>query len=831
LSSDITADRRSAIAMAASLALASVTSGGQAQPSRVKRSIQAVGRDMPFDDGWRFHRGAVESFEGPSLNDAQWRVVDLPHDWSIEDIPGGQAPKQLGPFSKNAKGGTATGFTEGGEGWYRKHFRTAGFPADARVELLFDGVYGESEIWLNGHPLGRNVHGYIPFAVDLTPHLVRDGDNVLAVRVRNLGENSRWYSGSGLYRQVKLDVLPAGARIARWGVGAWTRRIENGAADIDVTTRIEATAAGLELVTRLRDIHGAIVAEAVSAATAELKQALALRAPHLWSPDSPYLYTLESELRRGGTTIDRMTQPFGVRIVTFVPQRGMAINGTVAKLRGGCIHHDNGLLGARAFADADERRVRLLKARGFNAIRSSHNPASRSLREACDRLGMLLIEEAFDAWHVAKKPDDFSRHFAEHWEEAIRAMVLSARNSPSVILWSIGNEIPQRATDIGVEWAWKLANAVKRLDPTRPVTAAIHGTIGPPMIASEATARPGFAGRKDNASTIFLDVPGFNYRLENIEPEHGEHPERIVYASETFPRDAFDYQALAERAPYFLGEFVWTAMDYLGEAGIGATTFLKKGGMPFYLAGWPWVNAWCGDIDLIGHQKPPSLARDVAWGLSPLEMMVQRPVPDDTFEYISNWGWTDELPNWTWPGAEGKSLAVRLYTSGDRVDLLLNGRLVGTKALAAGDKGKAEFMVPYAPGTLEAIAWQAGKRIGGRKLETVSAPARLRVTPERGTVGKDRQALNFVAIDVLDGNGRVVPEEVRKIRLAIDGPAELVAFGSANPQATGSFQSPEAQSFRGRAMAILRSRGQAGLVRVTARSEGLPAASAAVRLV
>jgi beta-galactosidase len=819
------ADRREAIVVSAGAAALTLVTGVPALAVSAPAALR-VGRDQSFDNGWRFFRGAREGFERPALDDSAWRNVDLPHDWSIEDAPGGT----VGPFDKKSKGGMATGYTVGGESWYRRHFRTDGMPADARVEVLFEGVYLDSDIWLNGQKLGSNVHGYVPFAFDLTPFLNRGGDNVIAVRVRNLGRNSRWYAGSGLYRQVKLDVLPATTRIARWGVGAWTRRIDSGSAAVDVTTRIEIVDATLELVTRLRDAKGAVVAEAKSTVTGEVKQTLSVRAPHLWSPDSPYLHSLETELRRGSVVVDRMVQPFGVRIVTMDAQRGLTINGKATKLRGGCIHHDNGLLGACAFADADDRRIRLMKARGYNAIRSSHNPASRTLRDACDRLGMLIIEEAFDAWHVAKEPQDFSVHFKDHWAEVVSAMVLSARNSPSVIMWSIGNEIPDRATDEGVLWSWKLANVVKRIDPTRPVTAGLNGVLGAPMIADETTARPGRAAKVDNASTIFLDVPGYNYRLPDIEAEHAAHPERVVYASETFAKEVFDYADLTERLPWFLGEFVWTAMDYVGEAGLGGSVPLKAG-VPFYLASYPWVNAWCGDIDLIGHQKGASRARDVAWGLSPLEMSVQRPVAEGKVEFIAPWGWSDELQNWSWTGSEGKPLAVRLYSSGDRVDLLLNGKQVGTKTLAASDKKRAEFQIPYAPGKLEAVAYRSGKIIGRKTLETVAAPAKLRVTPERTKASRDRQALHYVAIDILDAQGRIVPDEKRTLSLTIDGPADLIGFGSANPLAVGSFQSREAESFHGRAMAILRSQGKAGSMRIEVRAEGLQGAATIVRLV
>ncbi|WP_395395944.1 sugar-binding domain-containing protein (plasmid) [Novosphingobium sp. BL-8A] len=828
MSFGISADRRQALAIAGAGALVPIV-GVAAAPARAVIPDKWILRDIPFDASWLFQRGGGSGFEMPAFDDTAWRRVDLPHDWSVEDIPGGQPPAQIGPFDKRALGDTATGYTVGGEGWYRKHFRVEEYPQNARIEIAFDGIYLESQVYLNGHALGGSVSGYMPFNLDLSPYLNRQGDNVLAVRVTNEGRNTRWYAGSGIYRPVTLEVMPADCHLARWGIAASTRSFAAGKAHVDVVTSIEGTAPGLQLVTRLRDADGQIAAESRSPVTRKVSQSLELRGARLWSPDDPNLYQLETELRRGDTVLDQVVQPFGIRIVTFDPQRGMAINGTVTNLRGGCVHHDNGLLGACAFRDADERRVRLLKARGFNAIRSSHNTASRSLRETCDRLGMLLIEEAFDAWHEHKEPQDFSTRFAQHWEEVVRAMVLSARNSPSVIMWSIGNEIPFRATEEGVAWEWKLANAVKHLDSSRPVTAGLNGVLGQEMVAGADAARPGRAGKVDNASTIFIDVPGYNYRLADIEREHGSHPERVVYGSETFAREVFDYAGLMERAPYFLGEFLWTAMDYIGEAGLGATAFLKKGGFPFYLAKWPWVNAWCGDLDLIGCQKAASLARDVAWGRSPLAMTVQRPVPEGSVAWVANWGWPDELASWTWRGQEGVPLTVRLYTPGDKVQLLLDGKPVGEKMIAATDKMTAEIMVPYAPGRLEAIAWKQGKVVGRTSLETVGDAAALAVTLEAASHRKGREALAYLRIDVVDSAGRVLPEAEPPLSLAIEGAGELAAFGSANPHATGSLKSIEAAAFRGRALAIVRGT-TGGAVQVSVSSSGLRPATARFEL-
>lgn len=781
-------------------------------------------RDIPFNDGWRFRRGEGQGAEAVDLDDRGWRAVDLPHDWSVENIPGKDSP-----FDLSAEGGTATGFTVGGEGWYRKRFRLDHAPRDARVEIVFDGIYELSDVWLNGRPVGASVSGYAPFALDLTPHLNRDGQNVLAVHVRNLGKNSRWYAGSGIYREVRLDILPAAARIARWGVAMSTRRIDGGVAEIDVGARILEPDGSLQLVTRLRDAQGRVVAEAASPATDDVRQVLTTPEPRLWSPTTPTLYTLESELRRGEAIIDRLAQPCGIRIVAFDPQHGMTINGVATKLRGGCIHHDNGLLGARAYGDADERRIRLLQARGFNALRSAHNPASRSLREACDRLGMLLIDEAFDAWHVGKNPDDFSTRFPDHWQEVIRALVLSARNSPSVIMWSIGNEIPDRSSPQGLQWAWRLADAVHRADPTRPVTAAIHGTVGPPVMASPASVAPNRAGKRDNASIVFLDVLGYNYRLDAIEDEERAHPERVVYASESFPKDVFDYKDLMDRSRYFLGEFVWTAMDHLGEAGIGMSTLLKPGPPPVETALPPWTISNCGDLDLIGAQKPQSLARDVAWGISGLEVLVHRPIPQGMTEIMSPWGWPDEAPCWTWPGAEGKPLRVRAYTRGDHVECRLNGRKIGEKKIAKSDRMSGEFEVPYHPGQIEVIARLQGRVIGRRRLETVGPGARLHLAPESRVYQAGPGALSFVHVAIADAKGRLLPDAARDVSLTIDGPAELLGFGSGDPHAMASLQAPVAKTFRGRALAILRPIGPPGSVRIFAQSKGLAPASAVLR--
>jgi beta-galactosidase len=748
-------DRRQVLVTTASATAALVASpvGTTAGPS----AAFTVGRAQPFDLDWRFHRGEGEGFEEPGFDESGWRTVDLPHDWSIEDLsprPAEKGAHLIGPFDMNAEGATATGFALGGEGWYRKRFRLSA-PAEARTEILFEGVYMNSDVWVNGRHLGAHPNGYTPFAYDLTPYLSPAGDNVIAVRVRNLGRNSRWYSGSGIYRHVWLDVLSQPARIARWGVGVATRRVAEGTAEIEIGVRLEDIGIGFTLTSRVKDEAGRTLWEDVTEALTKTGQVATIASPRLWSPETPVLYTLETELRRGSVIIDRCSTPFGVRIVTFDVE-GMTINGRPIKLRGGCVHHDNGLLGAAAFDAAEERKAKLLKARGFNTVRPSHNPFSPAFLRACDQHGLMVIAETFDAWRAPKLPQDYSVYFDDQWRSDLTTIVLSARNHPSIILWSIGNEIPARNLPSGVEAQWALANTVHKLDPTRPVTAAINDFPGRLVTPSERTARPGTAGVPDEPSAIFLDLVGYNYKLRQYERDHQRFPKRIIFGSESFPRDVFAIWELTERSPYLLGDCVWAAMDYLGEAGIGGVLYGAAGGMASPGA-WPRILSDCGDIDLIGNQKAASLARDVVWGLSPLEIAVQKPPPDGEVEILRPWGWSDERQSWTWPGAEGKALAARVYTIGDRVELWLNGRMLGSKPVTAADLRHTEFKPIYVPGVLEAVAFRGAVEIARRRLTTVGSPHGVRLTPERPVGGAGRGDASYVAIEVVDAEGRRTP--------------------------------------------------------------------------
>ena len=462
-----------------------------------------------FDAEWRFLRGDAPAAEAPEFDDTAWRVLDVPHDWSIEDAPPPAAPgfAAVGPFSPASAGGPSTGHTLGGTGWYRKHFKLDPASEGKLTSVMFDGIYMDSDVWLNGRHLGNHPYGYTAFAYDLTPHLKPPpNDNVLSVRVRNVGKNSRWYSGSGIYRHVTLTTTDP-LHIAQWGVAVTTPRVSKSSATVKVVTTVEnsrADEAEVRLLVKLTGADGQTLhsTETTARITAkgrvEIPLSLEVGTPDLWSPESPKICHAEVRVMAGDAIIDQTTTAFGIREIRFSVENGFSLNGEPIKLRGACLHHDNGPLGAVAIDRAEERRVELMKAQGYNAIRTSHNPPSGVFLDACDRLGMLVMDEAFDCWEKGKNPDDYGKYFTDWWQRDLAAMILRDRNHPSVILWSIGNEIPQRADERGYVIAKNLADEVRRLDPTRPVTEGVCNFWD----------QPGRPWSDTDKAFTFLDVGG-----------------------------------------------------------------------------------------------------------------------------------------------------------------------------------------------------------------------------------------------------------------------------------------------------------------------------------
>lgn len=781
-----------------------------------------------FDESWKFHRGDVPNAKNANFNDQDWRMLDLPHDWSIEDLPN-QSDSVIGPFSAKSVGTTATGYAVGGIGWYRKHF-TLHNGSSKEVSVYFDGVYMNSDVYLNGHFLGNHPYGYTPFSYNLTRYLNRGGEeNVIAVRVSNEGQNSRWYSGSGIFRHVWMTVTPK-LHLAQWGVYITTPEVSDKTASVKVTSKIINDNLGEKKVllrTSIFDASNKKVGEtekqvalaatnSSTAETGEIEQTVLLTAPHLWSPGTPYLYHVVSELIVNNKITDRTTNHFGIRSINISAQHGFLLNGKPILLRGGCVHHDNGALGSATIDAAEIRKVHLLKSNGFNAVRTSHNPPSQQFLDACDSIGIIVIDEAFDQWERGKNPQDYHLYFDTSWKKDIDAMVLRDRNHPAVVFWSIGNEINERADSSGLVIAKKLRDEVKSLDNTRPVTEAI----------CHFWDHPGYSWDTTAAAYALLDVGGYNYLWRMYAPDHEKFPQRIMMGTESYPMEAFENWQQVKEHPYVIGDFVWTAMDYLGETGIGHTSPDSTRG--FQLQTFPWFNSWCGDIDLIGDKKPQMYYRNVVWGQSKMEMLVHKPVPEGHKEAVSAWGWPDEVHAYTFPGDEGKAMQVHLYTTYPEVRLELNGKTIGRKKVSDETKLTASFTIRYQPGILKAIALNNGVAVDSVVLKTAGKPAGIRLTADRGKIKAGKTDLSYITAEVVDANGNIVPDAVIPLNFSVSGPGKIIASANANPADMESFQKPMHKTFRGKCLVIIQSDGKAGTVKLKAEGESLKSAEATI---
>jgi len=812
-------------------------------------------RDQSFDEGWRFFRGDATGAEAPSFDDSTWRPLDLPHDWSIEDLPGAPAPDGaitsdpsllvpnppptqpvpppvIGPFDpQDSPGDGSTADTIGGIGWYRKQFRLD--TGDRHVELRFDGVYQNADIWLNGTHLGFHPYGYTPFSFDVTP-LLRNDRNVLAVRVDNSGRTSRWYSGSGIYRHTWL-TMTGPIRIPLWGLAVTTPTVSGrrSVARVDVSvTNLGTRPSPMTVRVTVFDPRGHAVATREADAQSVAPGAtvvpgvdIPIDRTALWSPDTPNLYSARADVLVGGRVADTITTTFGIRSLVWNGDVGFLLNGEQIKIDGGSIPHDHGPLGAVSLGHSEQRKVEILKAAGFNAIRTAHNPPAPALLEACDRLGMLVMDEFVDMWDTGKNPQDYSVFFAQWWQRDLTSMILRDRNHPSIVIWSLGNEITdntkgQRGTE--------MAALLRSLDTTRPITLGGGSTFS-----------------ASDPSWGYVDVGDVHYNANGhgYGDFHAAHPERAMTQSESFPVTIYQDAVFSHDNTWAVGNWVWAAWDYLGEAGIGKTPIPPVGtGATFgdqdVMPGWsiarvlhhswggfgypyPYFQANCGDIDMIGQRKPQNHWRAAVSGRSPVELMVLRPAPAGTEQVAVWWGYYDELPSWTWDVDAETPMTVHVYTSGDTVTLLLNSTPVATGTVTTADRAMATFTVPYAAGVLTAVASRNGTEIGRTTLATVGAPHALRLVPdvERLTTGRDDLA--YVVVEVVDHRGQVVPDAVFDVMFQVDGAGELAAVGNGNPHNVDSFRQPRRHTWHGRALAILRPAKRPGVMTLTASTPGL----------
>lgn len=769
---------------------------------------QDTSREQLFDAGWRFHRGGALGADKPAFNDAQWRQVDLPHDWGIEDLPGTNSP-----FSPDAISQPSGGFTTGGTGWYRKSFSLPAYYQGMRIHLQFDGIYMNAEVWLNGKRLGKHPYGYTSFSYDITERLKWDTVNVLSVKVRNEGENSRWYAGSGIYRHVWLKVMGP-VHVGQWGTYITTPEVSASAAKVHLQTTVLNTTkeeAPVKVVTRILNTQGKEVATATDKRnmtardTLRWVQDITVPRPVLWSIEVPVLYTAVTEVYRNGQLTDRVQTPFGIRTITADAINGFRLNGQPVKLKGGCVHHDNGPLGAKAYDRAEERKVQLLKAAGYNAIRCAHNPPSPAFLDACDRLGMLVIDEAFDTWEDQKNPEDYHLYFDNWWQRDVESMVYRDRNHPSIIMWSTGNEIPNRQKPEVARVAKMLSDHIRNLDSTRFITCGVNG----------------IAEDKD-AFLSTLDIAGYNYARDKYVPDHQRVPQRMIIATESFPLEAFDYWMEVEDHSWVLGDFVWTSFDYIGEASIGWLGYWQQQG--FY----PWNLAYCGDIDICGWKRPQSYYRDALWKKDQLSVFVKPPQPSfatnpDKVDW-SRWEWHDVVAHWNWKGNEGKPLEVNVYSSCEEVELFLDGRSLGKKPVNRSNKFIAVWQVPYEAGTLKAVGYRKNKVVNTSVLRTAGEPTQVKMTADHPVLQANAQDLSYVTVELLDNNGIRNPLAEQQVKFEIKGPAVIEAVGNANPMSVESYTLPQRKTWQGRCMVIVRTSGQKGKITLKAFAAGLPPA-------
>jgi len=785
-------------------------------------------RDADFNSDWSFHLGELNSTALSDIDDADWLAVHLPHDWSIIDYEI-QDSLHHGPFFKNLPEGQAVGYLRDGTAWYRKAYVSPEDLEGKRVYLGFDGVQTQTELWINDEKIGENVYGYTPFQFDITSALKDAGKiNVIAVKTVNPGQNSRWFAGAGIYREVSISVLNP-VSISPWGVFISTPTVSQEKAEVRVeVTSSNKTALPAELSFVLHAISpgGQKTTIQSQSLTAGPQSSTVLHAsghmenPALWSPEDPNLYKAEVVLLANGEEVDRYPLQFGVRSIEYSVEDGFLLNGQEILMKGACMHHDNGLLGAAAFKDAEYRRVRIMKENGYNAIRTSHNPPSEHFLDACDQYGMLVINESFDHWIEAKKPRDYSNYFEEWHVRDVQAMVYRDRNHPSVVMWSFGNEVKERADPEGVEIGLDLIKAIREVDDTRPVTQAICGFWD----------NPGKEWSYSEDAFSILDIGGYNYQFLNYEADHELYPDRLMYGSESVPQHAWENWEMVKRHKYVLGDFVWTGMDYIGESGIGHNRLVYENTEgPNMLKPWPWYIAWCGDIDILGNKKPQSFYRDILWGESKLEMMVVRPVPEGKKSELSYWGWYDEVPSWNWEGMEGLPIKVRVYSAYPEVELELNGVEAGSKTLDSLDRYVAEFELTYAPGELKAKGFQDGEEMESISINTTGEPVRLELEPELQKIAPDKNSLAFIQVISRDSRGQRVLENDWDLKVKVTGPATLQAAGNASPELQGSITDDTFSLFRGKGMIVLRSTGEAGEIVVEVSAGDLDPARISIR--
>lgn len=746
-----------------------------------------------------------------------WKKTDLPHDYAVEK-----------GRDRQSAAGLDEGFFQGAGLYYKKSFVWKEAAAGKQAWLEFEGISGVAEIWINKKFVTKHMNPYTGICVEVTQWL-QPGENEITLHVDSrMKPNSRWYVGTGLYRNVWLHVGQANA-VKPHGLKAHTVSLSDRSAVLAVKVALIGKAKQVKY--RLLDADGQVAAEV----TGGIEEMLPVEQPRAWTPDVPYLYTLQAVVYGDNGEEDIDEERIGLRTVEVDAKQGFLLNGVPLKLKGGCIHHDLGLLGAADHKAAELRRIRILKKSGFNAVRLAHNPFGPAIFEACDELGMLCVEEAFDEWVLGRTSFGLHITFEDRWEKDLEDMVERDYNHPSIVMWSTGNEVEERdGSADGFVWAKRLADKVRSLDTTRPVSASAcalfseygqrpaTGTTGNQALNMAYDA---FAEGRDiwgpATAQYFapLDVAGYNYKDVRYAHDGKQFPGRLIYGSESYPRAAFRTWKSTLENSHVIGDFVWTAWDYLGEVGVGRWE-ASDADRPSDPA-WPWMTAACSDIDLIGHKRPQSYYRDVLWGIGEGPKVFCLP-PDLTDRHIArlSWGWEPVERNYAFPGLEGIPMDVHVYADADEVELFVNGKSAGVQPCGKQEEYRTVFRILYEPGTLLAVGRRGGTETGRDLLTTAGKIAGLRLQPEMPDLTADGRDLCFVEIQAQDSTGVPVFSGEETVSVCVEN-GELVALGNADPKPDRVYPFSEAQCplYQGRAMAIVRSCSEKEVCKLTVCTE------------
>lgn len=803
-----------------------------------------------WNRGWYFWK-INNSFAIGNGIPKEARMLNLPHDAMIE----------AKPFAESVNGNNA-GFRDSAVYKYAKKLYVSRKNLDKLYFLKFEGVYMNASVYVNGQAAGRNLLGYSTFYADLTPFLKYDADNLITVDIRGAMKNSRWYPGAGIYRDVTL-LKAERCHIESDSIHLTPLEADADMAVLKLQGRIinrNARKMQIRFSYKITDEKGNIVAEGSfrqtvgEQKTLSVQRKFTVKAPNLWSAETPQMYCCEAHLYEtlpdGEHLLDRQKTDFGIRTIQADANRGLRINGKPVKLRGGCIHHDSGLLGTATYETAQYRQIYKMKQAGFNAIRMAHHPASEALMRACDHLGLYIMEESFDMWNSCKSDFDYAISFEDQWRNDVALMIQKDYNHPSVILYSIGNEIPEFGTDAGAALCAEMCEYIRSMDDTRLLTCGMNGIYmaGGHLdeivrdILKESDIKP--SGTVNDYLTIMdhhmpelvthpavdeaiekvcapLDVAGYNYMTSRYEADDKKYTDRVMVGSETYPPQIAQNWSIIKRTNSVIGDFTWTGWDYIGEAGIGIPAYhFGEGG---FSAQFPAILAYSGDIDITGFRRPMSYYREIVFGQTVTPYIaVQNPNHYGETPMLTPWVLGDLTASWTWPGCDGKPAIVEVYSAGDEVELLQDAISLGRQPAGEPNNFRVYFETTYRPGTLTAISYESGNEIARRELKSVNGDTKLTVFAEDmsayiPTQTEEKGILQYVAIAVTDAEDTLDYNSNEKLTAEISGNIEEMLCGNADPKSTHMPSNPEFETFEGKAQIIVRKKNTTGTVTLKVR--------------